>query len=55
MSTAEAANATQLYEWLPSLPELHQPYFHVEALGRGNPLPVDCWTTRFFRCVVEAS
>ncbi|MBW1687212.1 MAG: hypothetical protein JRS35_19360 [Deltaproteobacteria bacterium] len=53
MSTTEAACATHLYEWLPSQLELHEPYIHVEALGRGKALPFDCWIARF-RCVVEA-
>ena len=54
MSTSEATYATHLHEWFRSQPELHEPYTHVKALGRGKELPFHCWTA-CFRCVVEAS
>jgi len=44
MSATETTYATPLHEWLPSQPELHEPYIHVKTLGRGKALPLDCWT-----------
>jgi hypothetical protein len=53
MSTAKAKNATHLDEWLPSQPEGHEPYGHVEVLGRGKELLFEGSTTRFHR-IAEA-
>ena len=42
MNSTEATYATQLSEWLPSQPELHEPCSNVKALGWGRG-----WTVCF--------
>jgi hypothetical protein len=54
MSTAEAAYATHLYDWLSAQPELDEPCIHVEAHRRRKALPFD-WRALGFGCVVDAS